>query len=116
MADEMNNNEIKANEEMPAAEERADAAVVGAETGRDEGDRGAARGKGRTFFRKKVCRFCANKLSIDYKDADNLRRFMTERGKILPRRVTGTCAKHQRHLAAAIKRARNICLLPYVAD
>ena len=74
------------------------------------------REKGKTFFRKKVCRFCANKAKIDYKDADALRRYMTERGKILPRRITGTCAKHQREVAKAIKRARSICLLPYVAD
>ena len=74
------------------------------------------RSKGKTFFRKKVCRFCANKSKIDYKDADSLRRYMTERGKILPRRITGTCAKHQREVAKAIKRARSICLLPYVAD
>ena len=83
------------------------------DSGRDEG---ASRGKGKTFFRKKVCRFCANKVKIDYKDSDGLRRFTTERGKILPRRITGTCAKHQRELALAIKRARAICLLPIVAD
>lgn len=74
------------------------------------------RSKGKTYFRKKVCRFCANKAKIDYKDADGLKRFTTERGKILPRRITGTCAKHQRELALAIKRARAICLLPFVAD
>ena len=74
------------------------------------------RSKGKTYFRKKVCRFCANKAKIDYKDADALRRYMTERGKILPRRITGTCAKHQREVAKAIKRARSISLLPYVAD
>ena len=82
--------------------------------GREE-DR-ESRSKGKTFFRKKVCRFCANKAKIDYKDADTLRRYMTERGKILPRRITGTCSKHQREVAKAIKRARSICLLPYVAD
>ena len=81
-----------------------------------EGEGRGARGKGKTFFRKKVCRCCANKAKIDYKDADGLRRFTTERGKILPRRITGTCAKHQRELAREIKRARNICLLPFVAD
>ena len=75
-----------------------------------------ARGKGKAFFHKKVCRFCANKAKIDYKDADGLRRYTTERGKILPRRITGTCAKHQKKLALAIKRARAICLLPFVAD
>ena len=81
-----------------------------------EGEGRGARAKGKTFFRKKVCRFCANKAKIDYKDADGLRRFTTERGKILPRRITGTCAKHQRELAREIKRARSICLLPYVAE
>ena len=90
-----------------------DVETQGASDGRDE-ERGARKGK--TFFRKKVCRFCANKAKIDYKDADGLRRFTTERGKILPRRITGTCAKHQRELALAIKRARAICLLPFVAD
>lgn len=83
--------------------------------GRD-GEEKTPRGKGKTFFRKKVCRFCANKAKIDYKDADGLRRFTTERGKILPRRITGTCAKHQRVLTVAIKRARNICLLPFVTE
>jgi small subunit ribosomal protein S18 len=86
----------------------------GAAEGRDGEDKG--RGKGKTFFRKKVCRFCANKAKIDYKDADGLKRFTTERGKILPRRITGTCAKHQRELTVAIKRARNICLLPFVTE
>ncbi len=82
--------------------------------GREEDRDGRAKGK--TYFRKKVCRFCANKAKIDYKDADVLRRYMTERGKILPRRITGTCAKHQREVAKAIKRARSISLLPFVAD
>lgn len=91
--------------------------VANAETGRegeDKGQRGGAKGK--FAFHKKVCRFCSNKSKIDYKDADTLRHYTTERGKILPRRNTGTCAKHQRELARAIKRARNICLLPFVAD
>ena len=67
--------------------------------------------------RKKVCQFCADKVeSIDYKDAAKLRRFVSERGKIMPRRMTGTCAKHQRELATAIKRARVMALLPYSAD
>lgn len=82
--------------------------------GREEDRDGRAKAK--TFYRKKVCRFCANKTKIDYKDADSLRRYMTERGKILPRRITGTCSKHQREISKAIKRARSICLLPYVAD
>ncbi|MBN2072029.1 MAG: 30S ribosomal protein S18 [Candidatus Krumholzibacteriota bacterium] len=62
----------------------------------------------------KPCRFCADKLSIDYKDDVLLRRFITDRGKISPRRITGTCARHQRQLAHAIKRARAIALLPFV--
>ena len=67
--------------------------------------------------RKKVCTFCVEKSEfIDYKDTQKLRRFISERAKILPRRVTGTCAKHQRHLTTAIKRARQVALLPYVAD
>ena len=67
--------------------------------------------------RKKVCAFCVDKVTeIDYKDAAKLRRFLSERGKILPRRTTGTCAKHQRELTEAIKRARHIALLPYVTD
>jgi len=67
--------------------------------------------------RRKVCAFCVQKAQhIDYKDPNQLRRFISERGKILPRRVTGTCAKHQRMLAQAIKRARELALLPYTAD
>jgi len=67
--------------------------------------------------RKKVCQFCVDKCThIDYKDAAKLRRFMSERSKILPRRTTGTCAIHQRQLTEAIKRSRQIALLPYVTD
>ena len=67
--------------------------------------------------RKKVCAFCVDKVTgIDYKDTGKLRRFLSERGKILPRRTTGTCAAHQRDLTTAIKRARQIALLPYVAE
>ena len=67
--------------------------------------------------RKKVCIFCADKVDfIDYKDSNKLRKFISERGKILPRRMTGTCAMHQRQLTVAIKRARHIALLPYTAD
>jgi small subunit ribosomal protein S18 len=66
-------------------------------------------------FRKKVCKFCYNKeLPIDYKRSDILVKFLTDRGKILPRRITGTCAKHQRRLAVEVKRARMIALLPFV--
>jgi len=85
--------------------------------GRDGEDRTGRGGKGgKVFFKKKMCRFCVQKLKIDYKDADMLRRFITERGKILPRRITGTCAKHQRAVAAAIKQARIIALLPFVSE
>jgi len=67
--------------------------------------------------RKKVCQFCADKVDcIDYKDVAKLRRFISERGKILPRRITATCAMHQRELTEAIKRARQIALLPYSND
>jgi len=83
---------------------------------RDGDDRGRGGKGGKVFFKKKVCKFCAQKLKIDYKEVDTLRRFITERGKILPRRITGTCAKHQRALALAIKQARSIALLPYVAE
>ncbi len=67
--------------------------------------------------RRKVCAFCVDKVEyIDYKDVAKLRRFTSERAKILPRRVTGTCAKHQRELTTAIKRARYVALLPYTSD
>ena len=67
--------------------------------------------------RKKVCIFCADKVDfIDYKDTGKLRKFISERGKILPRRISGTCAKHQRDLNTAIKRARQAALLPYITD
>ena len=67
--------------------------------------------------RKKVCISCADKVDfIDYKDSGKLRKFISERGKILPRRISGTCAKHQRELNTAIKRARNMALLPFVTD
>ncbi len=67
--------------------------------------------------RKKVCQFCVDRTEkIDYKDTARLRKCMTERAKILPRRVTGTCAYHQRELTSAIKKARHVALLPYVAD
>ena len=73
--------------------------------------------KARPRKRKKVCNFCVDKAtSIDFKDSAKLRRYTSERGKILPRRTTGICAAHQRQLTIAIKRARQIALLPYVAD
>ena len=86
------------------------------ENPREGGEERQSNKKGKMFFRKKVCRFCDQKAKIDYKEPDSLRRFITERGKILPRRITGTCAKHQRKLALEIKRARALALLPYVVD
>lgn len=84
---------------------------------RDRGDRGGRGGGGRRMHRRKVCGFCREKIDlIDYKDVKMLQSFIPERGKILPRRISGTCATHQRMLAEAIKRARNIALLPYATD
>ena len=75
------------------------------------------RERGNRRPRRKVCSFCVDKVQeIDYKDAAKLRKFITERGKILPRRISGTCAKHQRQLTIAIKRARNVALLPFTAE
>jgi len=72
------------------------------------------RSKRKIYFRKKVCRFCADSsLQIDYKDARTLRYFITERGKIIPRRISGNCAKHQRKITMAVKRARHLALMPY---
>lgn len=71
----------------------------------------------RVFVRRKICRFCADKsLKIDYKDPRTLKFFITERGKILPRRISGNCAKHQREITTAIKRARNIALIPFATS
>ena len=82
----------------------------------DRGDRAARRPRGRRP-RRKVCQFCVDKVEhIDYKEVMRLRRYINERGKIMPRRMSGTCAKHQRQLSIAIKRARAIALLPYTAD
>ena len=108
--------EIKTTEETPAAAETpvveehkpAPTEEYRKPYQRGEGGRGSK-------FRKKVCRFCHDKdLPLDYKRSDILERFITDRGKILPRRVTGTCAKHQRAVAREIKRARIIALVPFV--
>jgi small subunit ribosomal protein S18 len=80
---------------------------------RDDRRRGGGRGR---FGRAKVCAFCVDDLKIDYKSYDMLRRYLTDRGKIRPRRQTGTCAKHQRALARAVKRARHLALLPYTGE
>ncbi len=71
----------------------------------------------RTYYRRKMCKFCADKtLVIDYKEVKTLKYFTTERGKIMPSRISGVCAKHQRALAIAIKRARHVALLPYTTS
>src|SRR5712692_11735075 len=92
----------------------------GGDRGSDRGERGdrgggdMERGGGRGFGRRKVCRYCADKnLKVDYKNAADLKYFITERGKIVPRRISGNCARHQREVATAIKRSRNLALLPY---
>jgi small subunit ribosomal protein S18 len=78
---------------------------------------GPRRGKRQFFRKKKVCRFCVEKIDfIDYKKAEMLQPFLQDRGKVLPRRMTGTCSRHQRWLGVAIKRARNIALLPFATE
>ena len=87
------------------------------EGGPGGGPGGPRRGKRQYFRKKKVCKFCVEKMDlIDYKRADILSQFVQERGKILPRRMTGVCARHQRWLGVAIKRARNIALLPFAGS
>jgi small subunit ribosomal protein S18 len=88
--------------------------------GRGPSDRpqrpGGPGGQKRPYQRKKVCRFCVNgALRIDYKDVKAIRYFVTERGKIVPRRISGNCARHQRVISTAVKRARNMALLPFTA-
>ena len=81
------------------------------------GGQGGGRGGGRRMHRRKICRFCIEKVDlIDFKDVKLLQSYIPERGKILPRRISGVCTAHQRMLTEAIKRARNIALLPYTAD
>jgi small subunit ribosomal protein S18 len=87
--------------------------------GRPSRSGGGGRGGGKRYFfrRRKVCKFCADKIDhIDYKDIKLLSQFVPERGKLLPRRMFGTCAEHQRKLTVAIKRARHIALLPFMGD
>ena len=87
--------------------------------GRDRGgdDRDEERGGGRRFGRRRVCRFCAdNTIPIDFKDTNTLKYFTSERGKIIPRRISGNCQKHQKHVSKAIKQARNVALLPYASS
>ena len=85
---------------------------------RDKGERGDRdKDEKRPFFRKRICRFCVEKIeAIDYKDPMRLQKFITERGKILPSRISGACAKHQRRLTRAIKQARSSSLLPFTGE
>ncbi|MDP4177945.1 MAG: 30S ribosomal protein S18 [Bacillota bacterium] len=84
---------------------------------RNDKDGGRKGGSKMRRMKRKVCSFCMDKaVDIDYKDINKLRKYVTERGKILPRRISGTCAKHQRVLTEAIKRARNIALLPFTTE
>ena len=95
---------------------RATGGRPGGRRGGPGGDRGGPGGKFRRP-RRRVCAFCADKIdSIDYKNTAKLRRFVSDRGKIMPRRATGNCAKHQRIIMHAIKRARQIALLPFTAS
>lgn len=77
----------------------------------------AAQRRRKRFLRKKICRFCADKITlIDYKDVRRLRNLITERGKIIPRRISGNCARHQRQLTVSIKRARHLALMPFTVE
>ena len=103
--------------EQPAAEAVADVADAPADDAAPKGDRKPFNRMNNTRRRKKVCIFCEDKIDhIDYKDTVRLRKFISERGKILPRRVSGACAKHQRQVTVAVKRARVVALLPYISD
>ncbi len=103
---------------VPVTEDEATAAPAAAgapKEEREKGDRAPRKGFKKQNF-KKVCLFCQEKSTIDYKDTAKLKKFVAEGGKILPRRMTGTCAKHQRELATAIKRARIAALIPFRAE
>ena len=114
----MDNEKIVATEETVAPEAATEAPVAETATPAEEKPAKAPyRQNAANRKRRKVCVFCVEKVKcIDYKDANKLRKFTSERGKILPRRITGTCAMHQRQLTDAIKRARIVALLPYISD
>ena len=104
--------------ETPVAEAAETAAPAEAKAERSERPERPERPmRGNRKGRRKVCSFCVDKVdTIDYKDVAKLRKYTSERGKILPRRVTGTCTRHQRALTTAIKRSRHVALLPYITD
>ena len=100
-----------------AGEAQRPAVTTGAEAEREPGGRPERKRRGRYTPRRKVCAFCVDKVEvIDYKEPSRLRRYVSDRGKMEPRRKTGTCAKHQRRLSIALKRARHLALLPYTAE
>ena len=101
---------------MPFGQGRSGGGGRGRDKDKKTGDK--AQGQRRTLFRRrKVCKFCADKIDyIDYKDVKLLQQFIPERSKILPRRISGTCANHQRPLQQAIKRARHLALIPFTTD
>jgi len=103
--------------EAGAAAPEREAQRPAATTGAEPGARPERKRRGRYTPRRKVCSFCVDKVElIDYKDPGRLRRYVSDRGKMEPRRKTGTCAKHQRRLSIALKRARHLALLPYTAE
>ncbi len=109
-------NEIKETVAVEAASETTEAAPA-KEARPERTERPARPAQKGNRRRKKVCAFCVDKIdNIDYKDTTRLRKYVSERAKILPRRISGTCAKHQRQLTIAIKRARQVALMPYISD
>lgn len=114
------NTEAPAAEQETASEENSERSERGERSDRGErdGERGDMRMRRRPIRRRrKVCAFCEDSnLVIDYKDVNTLKKFISERGKILPRRITGSCAKHQRAVTLAVKRARHVALLPYTVE
>jgi len=108
----MDNEQIVATEETVASTEQTEVKEV-----REPREQRDARASFRNKRRKKVCAYCADKVDyIDYKDTLRMKKNLSERYKILPRRVTGTCARHQRQLTIAVKRARHLALIPYITD
>ena len=115
MSEEENIVEEAVTETQATVENENTSAAQGSE---DSQDRGDARGRRRPMRRRrKVCAFCEDeKKAIDFKDVNTLKKYVSERGKILPRRITGNCAKHQRAITLAVKRARHVALMPYTVE